>query len=234
MSHSGLFVGKQLPLQFKIREGLTFDNYLPGTNGEIIDVLRNNNEPYVYLWGSAGVGKSHLLQAACRTQEAVAYLSLGELLAHDPGVLEGLENLDLVCLDNLERVAGHALWERALCDLYNRLRDSGVLLRAAGMAHPGSLGLTLADLVSRLHWGPIYHLQELDDTDKAKALRMRAHARGLDLPEDVARYLLRHKPRDNASLFGLLDYLDQASLAAQHRLTIPFVRSVLDAEERGS
>ncbi|CAK0765683.1 inibitor of reinitiation of DNA replication [Gammaproteobacteria bacterium] len=227
MNSSDFATGKQLPLRFKVREGTTFDDYLPGPNCEAVDLLRRDSEPYAYLWGAEGVGKSHLLQAACRTREAAAYLPLGELLDHDSGVLEGLETLSLVCLDDLERVAGNEAWERALCDLYNRLREAGVPLRAAGNAAPSALGLTLADLVSRLGWGPIYHLQELDDSDKATALRQRAHSRGLDLPEEVARYLLRHQPRDNASLFKLLDHLDQASLAAQRRLTIPFVRTVL-------
>ncbi len=228
MNHDALSAGKQLPLPFLVREGVTFESYLPGPNSELMDVLRCGTEPYVYLWGSTGVGKSHLLQATCRMQPSAAYLSLGALLAYGPEVLDDLEVLDLVCLDDLEQIAGHGIWERALCDLYNRLRDSGAVLRAAGTVPPGALGLTLADLTSRLHWGPVYHVQELDDADKAKALRSKARARGLDLPEDVARYLLRRQPRDNASLFSVLDYLDQASLAAQHRLTVPFVRAVLD------
>ena len=232
MTNGSLSVGRQLPLQFKIREGLTFENYLPGPNSEVVDLLRRGTEPYAYLWGTTGVGKSHLLQAACRTQGTAAYWSFRELFQHGPSVLEGLEVLDLVCLDDLDRIAGHDAWELALYDLYNRLREAGVILRAAGTVPPRALGLTLADLVSRLNWGPVYHLQELDDADKATALRLRARLRGLDLSEEVARYLLRRQPRDNASLFGLLDYLDQASLAAQHRLTVPFVRAVLDAEER--
>ncbi|CAK0760368.1 DnaA regulatory inactivator Hda [Gammaproteobacteria bacterium] len=232
MSNGNLSTVNQLPLRFRVREGMSFDDYLPGSNGEAVDLLRRDTESYAYLWGTAGVGKSHLLQAACRIRESAAYLPLGELVDHDPGVLEGLEGLDLVCLDDLERIAGHGAWERALCDLYNRLREAGVRLRAAGGAAPTALGLTLADLVSRLGWGPVYHLQGLDDSDKATALRLRAHSRGMDLSEEVARYLLRRQPRDNASLFALLDDLDQASLAAQRRLTIPFVRIVLDARER--
>jgi len=229
MNSASLSAGKQLPLRFRVREEITFDDYLSGPNCEAVDLLHCGTEPYAYLWGAVGVGKSHLLQAACRTREAAAYLPLGELVDHDPGVLDGLENLDLVCLDDLERVAGNETWERALCDLYNRLREAGVLLRAAGVVAPTALRLTLADLVSRLGWGPVYHLQALNDPEKATALRLRARSRGMDLPEEVARYLLRHQPRDNASLFKLLDYLDQASLAAQRRLTIPFVRTILAA-----
>jgi DnaA family protein len=231
---SGLPAVKQLPLWFGRREGLTFDDYLPGANSEVVDLLRRGTEPYAYLWGPAGVGKSHLLQATCRARGAAAYLPLGELVDLDPGIVEGLEGLEVVCLDDVGRVVGHQVWERALCDLYNRLRESGVALRVAAGAPPRALGLELADLTSRLGWGPIYHLQGLDDTGKAAALRLRARSRGLDLPEEVARYLLRRWPRDNASLFGLLERLDHVSLAAQRRLTIPFVRAVLDAEGTGT
>jgi DnaA family protein len=58
-------------------------------------------------------------------------------------------------------------------------------------------------------------------------LQLRARQRGFELPDDVAHYLLRRAPRDPASLFALLDRLDYASLAAQRKLTIPFVRELL-------
>ncbi|MDH5572845.1 MAG: DnaA regulatory inactivator Hda, partial [Gammaproteobacteria bacterium] len=42
-----------------------------------------------------------------------------------------------------------------------------------------------------------------------------------------AKYLLKHCPRDMKSLFEMLDRLDHASLAAQRKLTIPFVRGCI-------
>ena len=61
-----------------------------------------------------------------------------------------------------------------------------------------------------------------------QALRQRARLRGLELGDEVMAYLSKHLARDTHSLFRFLDRLDQASLAAKRRLTVPFVRELLD------
>jgi DnaA family protein len=220
----------QLPLRIGLRDSATFANFYPGANTGACHVLQQSREPFIYLWGASGSGKSHLLQAACHEATAdggqAIYLPLDE-----PGIalsmLDGLENMALVCLDGLETVAGNREWETALFHLYNRLRDSGNRLLAAGNASPAALGLGLPDLVSRLGWGPVFQLQPLADEDKAAALRLRAINRGMEMPPEVAIYLLQRVPRDMHALFALLERLDESSLAAQRKLTIPFVRQFL-------
>jgi DnaA family protein len=71
-------------------------------------------------------------------------------------------------------------------------------------------------------------LRELDDAGRIEALRLRAAQRGLQLPYETSEYLLKRMPRDLRSLFEVLDLLDEASLAAQRRLTIPFIRDALE------
>lgn len=223
-------VHTQLPLRISLRDSATFSNFYPGTNANACHALQQASEPFIYLWGAAGTGKSHLLQAACHAVTAqggqAIYLPLNE-----PGIsvemLEGLEGMGLVCLDGLQVVAGDREWEIALFHLYNRLRDSGNRMLAAGEAAPTMLGLTLADLVSRLGWGPVFQLQPLDDEGKSAALRQRAANRGMQLPKEVAAYLLQRAPRDMHALFSLLELLDEGSLAAQRKLTIPFVRQLI-------
>ncbi len=220
----------QLPLRIGLRDSATFANFYPGANATAGHALQQGMEPFIYLWGASGSGKSHLLQAACHgVTEAggqAIYLPLDEA-GITPPMLEGLEGMTLVCLDRLECVAGHGEWETALFHLYNRLRDSGHRLLVAGNAAPPALGLDLPDLVSRLGWGPVFQLQPLDDAGKAAALRLRAANRGMELSEEVANYLLQRAPRDMHALFTLLERLDEGSLAAQRKLTIPFVRQLL-------
>jgi DnaA family protein len=73
----------------------------------------------------------------------------------------------------------------------------------------------------------MYQLQSLDDNQKHAALQFQAAKRGMELPDEVADFLLRHSARDMHSLSGLLTQLERASMAAQRRLTIPFARQVL-------
>ena len=217
----------QLPLGVQLRDSATFANFHPAQNQQLLAALKETQESCIYFWGKAGTGKSHLLQALCHEKAGegwrVAYLPLAEpgLM---PAMLEDMDQFDLVCVDDFQHVAGKEDWEIALFHFYNRIQSrAGRLVISADQA-PASLPVGLADLASRLSWGLVFQLQELTDEDKQAALQLRAQARGLEMNNEVAAYLLRHTPRNMKSLFALLDRLDDASLAAQRKLTIPFVR----------
>lgn len=228
----------QLSLNLRLKDASSFGNFLPGPNREALERLRaavvtaatraTASEPMIFLWGAEGSGKSHLLQAACRLAQelgvAPVYVPLADVMALTPSLLEGVEAMPLVCLDDVERAANRPEWEAALFSLVERLRAAGGMLAVGAIAPPDRLGLRLPDLVSRLAWGTVYALQPLDDVQKLEAVRLRAQHRGFEMPEDVARYILSRYPRDLPSLFGLLDRIDEASLAQQRRVTIPFLR----------
>ncbi len=228
----------QLPLGIRLKDGNTFANFVSGPNAEALAYLQSQlrSAAAVYLWGAGGTGKTHLLQAACheagKAGWRTAYVPLACWRELSVELLEGLEAAELVCIDDVASIAGQEDWEAALFHLYNRLRDAGGNLVVSGTLPPASLPLALPDLRSRLAWGIVFQLQALDDEEKLAGLRQRARDRGLELPEKVGRYLLQRCPRDMSSLFSLLESLDQASLAAQRRLTIPFVKEVMEARRR--
>jgi DnaA-homolog protein len=229
----------QVPLPFfgPYVDPQSFELYFPGANREayqcLLELCDTASPLSLYLWGGPGSGKSHLLQATCqrfyeRGRQA-AYLPLSQIPEWSPAVLEGLESLDLVGLDEIDCLAGRSEWELALLHLYNRLGDSARPLIMAGRIHPQGLSIKRADLKSRLLGSLVFHLQGLNDEAKVMSLQQRAGARGFELPLEVARYLLKHYPRDMKALCCLLDTLDRASLVAQRRLTIPFVRALLES-----
>jgi DnaA family protein len=233
-------VTQQLALNLRLRDASSLENFWPGRNRELIEALAaalralvsgdQRAQHVMYLWGEPGSGRTHLLEAACRRAEslgcAAAYVPLAQDPRLSPGVLEDREAAALVCLDDLDSVAGDDGWERALFALAERLRTASGMLLVAARRPPADLGLRLADLASRLAWGPIYQVQALDDAGKLAAMQLRAVRCGLTLPDDVARYILSRHPRDVPSLFALLERLDQSSLSEQRRLTIPFLRSL--------
>lgn len=227
-------VAQQLPLNVGLRDEASFGNYFAGPNGEVqqaVQELAHGTHQFLYLWGAAGTGKTHLLHAACHTSaiqdQRSAYVPLQDWRSINLELLEGLEQLSLVCVDDIQAVAGQGEWEAALFHLYNRLRASGTRLLISGVAPPAISGLQLADLSSRLSWGLVLHLQPLGDADKIAALQLRARHRGIELPAEVGEYLLRHWPRDMAQLYDLLQRLDTHSLTQQRKLTIPFVRTLI-------
>ena len=228
----------QLPLGVRLRDDATFANYYPGANAAALGYVERLceadagwAESLIYLWGGAGVGRTHLLQAAClrfeQLGESAVYLPLAELVEHGPNMLDNLEQFELVCLDDLDAVAGLSDWEEALFHLFNRLRDSGRRLLLAASSSPRELPVKLADLQSRLTLALVFQLQSLSDEDKLRALQLRASRRGLHLSDEVGRFILTRGERSMSALFELLERLDQASLQAQRKLTIPFLKEIL-------
>lgn len=225
----------QLPLELTLRHNATFENFAYPEKHPLLSLLqemaRGRGESILYLWGAEGCGKTHLLQATCHRAAlhgtSIVYLPLRELLQYGIEVLQGMEAHDLLCIDDIDAIAGNQEWEHQLFALFNRMRDRNARLITSAHASPTETGIRLPDLVSRLSWGPVFHLALLSDTEKLRALQLRAGTRGLELPEEVGRYLLRYYPRDLQIQFELLDRLDQASLVQQRKLTVPFVRDVL-------
>ncbi|EOS96253.1 DNA replication initiation factor [Erwinia tracheiphila PSU-1] len=227
----------QLSLPLYLPDDETFASFWPGENPSLIAALRcalqQEHGSYLYFWSREGGGRSHLLHAACAELsargEAVGYVPLDKRTWFVPEVLDGMEQLALICIDNIECIAGDELWEMALFDLYNRILETGrTRLLITGDRPPRQLNLKLPDLASRLDWGQIYRLQPLSDDDKLQALQLRARLRGFELPEDVGRFLLKRLDREMRTLFMTLDRLDHASISAQRKLTIPFVKEALE------
>ncbi|SDH96687.1 DnaA regulatory inactivator Hda [Pseudomonas panipatensis] len=228
----------QLPLGIRLRDDATFANYYPGANAaalgyveRLCDAEAGWAESLIYLWGVEGVGRSHLLQAAClrfeQYGESSVYLPMADLVQYGPAIFDDLEQLELVCLDDLEALAGLPEWEEALFHLFNRLRDAGRRLLLAASMPPRELPVKLPDLKSRLTLSLIFQLHPLTDEEKLRALQLRASRRGLHLTDEVGRFILTRGARSMEFLFDLLDELDKASLQAQRKLTIPFLKETL-------
>jgi DnaA family protein len=220
----------------RLRESATFAAFHGGVNhGAVhaICALTETRDPprQAYVWGGPATGKSHLLQAVCHRaserQRSSVYLPLAQFDAAHAGVLDDLFDIDAVCIDDIDVAVGRATWERALFNAINTVREAGHCLVLASRDNPAYLTPELADLGSRLLWGPVFHLKPLDDAAKLDALKAQARKCGLTLKDDAGRFLLNNCRRDLPSLLAALARLDRASLAAQRRVTIPFIKSVL-------
>jgi DnaA family protein len=224
---------QQLPLGVRLAETARFDGFFAGPNRETLELLSGASPPrLLWLWGRAGTGKTHLLQASCASVGvaggAAAYLDLET--AGTPDLLEGFEGLDLVCLDALERVSDDAAWNAAIFRLHTLMQDVAGRLYVASTGPPAALRFRLPDLRSRLLAAPVHQLLELAEEERMAALERRAARLGLVLPRESSAYLVHRLPRDMHSLCAVLDRLDVAALAAQRRLTVPFLRQVLEPQ----
>lgn len=228
----------QIPLPLMPRRDNRFDNFVAGPNLASVEALKcMPDEPgaNVFLSGAEGSGKTHLLNALCvETRERggrAFYLALKRLPKDAIASLQGLEQLDLVCVDDLHAVAGDRDWEEALFHCFNRIREANGRLLVSSRDRLSALGLGLPDLASRLAWGLRLQLQPLEDHDKMAVIRLHSDALGLSLPEEVQAYLLKHHDRSMAALIQTVERLHEVALTVKRRITVPLAREVLNADK---
>jgi len=226
---------QQLLLQIHLDDSTTFENfYVSAENTQVVEFIqsnyKNDADQFVYLWGSAA-GCSHLLQALCHQYEnkglSAAYIPLTNHHQFTTAILSNLEQLSLVCIDDIQQIAGSQEWENALFSLYNNLREQGGKLVVTATKGPRNLSIGLADLGSRLQWGISFQVHPLNDEDKISALQLRAKLRGFTLSDQVAEYILQRNDRHISSLFEALNRLDRGSLEAKRKVTVPLVKQVM-------
>ncbi|NKF23644.1 DnaA regulatory inactivator Hda [Solimonas marina] len=217
--------GRQLALAVQLRDTASFESYWPGGNDETVAALRELRHPTL-LYGPPQSGRTHLLQAVCRTHGG-AYLPLREISGYGPEALDGFDMQALLVLDDLDAVAADREWAVALLRLIDRRRAAGQSFVLSTGAPPEHLTLALADLRTRLAACVVLGLMPMSDAERAALLQARAQARGLTLGDDVTRWMLNTQARTTGALVDALDALDRASLREKRRLTLPFVQSVL-------
>ena len=227
----------QLALMVQLPDDETFDSFKGDVNQGVVSQLKSfieqkqQNAHSFYLFGLASTGKSHLLHAsssyAAHLGKSSVCLSCAELIQLPVAVLEGLEQIDFICLDDIHLIANNTQWQQAIFDLYNRVLEQNNYLLISGDESTQQLGISLPDLVSRLSWGLTEQVKPMDDAEKVQALQYRATQRGLFLSDDVVKFLLNRFSRDMSNLIKSLDALDKASIQEQRKITIPFIKEVL-------
>lgn len=228
----------QLPLALRWPAQQRFDTFVTGDNGVAVAALREGatraGSPWIFLAGPPGSGKTHLLYATCAAATAdgrnAQYLSLASLHGDRAAALRAFGGSDVLALDDVQAIAGAADAEHALFDLYNRSKTEMCTLILAARLPAATLAVRLPDLRSRLAACTQAPLKPLDEAARRGILRARAHARGLTLDAAALDWLFAHTPRDLGNLMTQLERVDRAALAAQRRVTIPFLRAVLDTD----
>lgn len=227
-------MAKQLPLQFEFQANQGFNAFYSGNNKETISHLQqifSSQEQQVFIWGDTGTGKTHLLQAVCQESHSHDKTSFYFSFNSDPlpptDILNGLDHFDIVCFDNVEKIAGNTQWEQAFFNFFNSHRDNNKQLLLSANCPPKYLTINLPDLKTRMGWGLTLKITPLSESQQIDALIYKANDLGFEIPENVGKFLMSHYARDLPSIWVLLDKINHATLAAKRKLTIPFLKQIM-------
>ena len=226
----------QIPFEFGNFQKIDFTSFIEGENQDLLDFLitvtKKKKNDCLYIWGSQGTGKTHLLQAACKQADdmnsQVTYIPLKQHEEFDSEIFNGLGKLDLICVDDLEFISGNLEWQQRLTLLYNEIRDNNNSIIISSTSSPKNIKIELDDLKSRLVWGQVHKIKPPNDELKIEILKRKASERSFELSESVAEFLIHRTDRDLNSLIKILDVIDHSSLAAKRKVTIPFVKKLID------
>ncbi len=235
MSAHSVAKPEQYPLHFEFRANQTFDDFFAGANQPILEDLKQcvlgYGEQQIFVWARSGQGKSHLLQSCCHYAQEHEYSSfyfdLSRHSLHKSAIFLGLDDYEVVCVDNVDSIIGQVKWEQALAAFMQRHYERGHRLILSATNLPNHMTIKTSNVKANLSWGLMVQLKTLVDTYSIDALIFKADAMGLEISPQVGRFLMIQHQTELDGLWYLLERLDRASLSAKRKLTIPFLKQLL-------
>ncbi|NOQ37226.1 MAG: DnaA regulatory inactivator Hda [Methylococcaceae bacterium] len=226
----------QFPLQFEFQANQGFNTFFPASNQEIMtelqELVSGAGEQQIFLYGEDGFGKSHLLQACCQLAHKKGmspfYYPFNKKNLPTLSMFEGLEEVELVCFDNVSEITGDLDWEQTFLNFLNQHLENNNRLVLAARSHPQDIAVKLPDLKNCLNAGLALKLEPLEETEIVEALIYKASYMGITISRKVGHFLVTHYASDMPSMWVLLGQLDKATLSAQRKLTIPFLKQILE------
>lgn len=218
----------QLIFDFADRGYPGFDKFLGTENAELVYVLQHKHDPFIYVWGEEGAGKSHLLRAwvaqALDAGKKAVYID-----AAATPLTEAAFEAEYLAIDQIEKLGNEE--QALLFAVFNRFRNSGKGFLLLSSEHTPQQLVIREDLRTRMAYCLVYEVKPLTDREKIDALVSMAAARQVTIDPEIFEYLLNHWRRDMDSLMQMLDTLDNYAVTMGKRITLPLLRQLLKQQE---
>lgn len=231
-----IFTPQQLLLPIQGNDEFTLDTFCFNQNQLLKQSIDFNTasqqSQFYYIHSPHRRGKTHLLKGYCHqfmaNSNTCCYLSFNDIKIYPTDILDNLEQQSLICLDDLDAISHSIEWQKAIFDLYNRIREKGnAICMMTSKYSPNGLNLLLPDLQSRLSWGEVHQLNALNDVDKRWAIKQRCQHWGIQISDETIQFLMHRTSREIAKLIDRLRQLEQLSLSEKRDITIPFIKKYL-------
>lgn len=203
------FLKTSVPLSGSFR----FENFVPGDKAQLafnaaLAVARNpDGTQYnpLFIYGSSGLGKTHLLQAIGNyileedPAKRVCYLTSEDfsqqyLKCMREGRMTELSDfyrneVDILLIDDIQNWAGKPETQNEFFLIFNALHQAGKQIVLTSDAPAGEVKNLSDRLVSRFSWGLTVDIQPPDVETREAILHKKAEERHLEISDEVLRFL---------------------------------------------
>ncbi len=224
----------QLIIQYQKNIKKNFNNFfLNGSKNNLI--IKNIKEIFsgkhhqIYLEGEKCFGKSHILHSACNffSGKNCIYIPLKEKNSFKPDILNGFENYDLICIDDINSIFGEKDWEFKIFVLINKALESSKKIIFTSTTKPAKDIVNLQDLQSRLSWSLLLNIEEPTDKIKIEILKKTIIEHEYNIVPESCDYLMKNRDRSIKSLLDDIHKIGSYSLSTNKKVTLKNLRSIL-------
>ena len=221
---------------FPVSQRFSFDSFISCHGNETaLRLARRIADPaepenLIYLHGSSGSGRTHLLRSIAGAD--IPYLSLKD--SRDPDVfVSTFSGAAGLVVDDLHLMPEDSALRGVLWQLFNEFQSSGRVVAMAGLHPPRELAYLDEHLISRLLWGLVARLDTSDDNSRCMILKKIAKDRQLRVSDDVIRYILATTSREAGDLISAFNRLYAFSMSSKRRITLQLAREVHEMMQTG-
>ena len=219
----------QLGLPISLNTSMLLESFVE--NKELLRLINqlflDENSSEVFIYGSSGQGKTHVLQGAVlkalELDKNAIYIDCSESFPEH--ILDFIDQVYFISFDNVHLISSEN--QEIFFDLYNQARQNQILILVSADSLPSDLEV-MKDIKTRLSLAAVYKLEELNDELIMRVIDSQMGQRNLSINSGVYEYLFKNYSRDLKLLLATLNDLDKASLQAKKAISITFVRKFLN------
>ena len=225
---------RQLALQIQINERASLNNFFVSKkNNKTIQILKNillgsDKGVQIFIDDLGSNGKSYLLQAICNdfsnSNNSSIYIPMQEAINLDPSILEGVSELNLICIDDIDLINKRREWEIALFNLINECYEKECFLLLSGSINKLE---AIPDLVSRIKKMETLRLEAINDDELLKATKAISKNLNIEISQKNMNYLINNSKRDIKTIFRTLSQLEKESLERKKSIGLNLIKEVI-------
>jgi chromosomal replication initiator protein len=225
--------------QPRLNPQYTFENFVTGPCNRMahaaslaVSDLPGGAYNPLFIHSSVGLGKSHLIQAIChkirasRPDVSMLYVSCEDFVnqfitAIESGQIEEFRYrfryLDMLVIDDIHFLADKDRTQEEFFHTFNTLYQSQKQVVLSSDSPPHEIPRLEERLVSRFKWGLVVRIDRPSFETRVAIVQKKARLRGVDLPEDVLKYIATVVDTNNRELEGaVVRILGYASLCSRY------------------